>query len=78
MKIVLLDNADMKIMFIDVPDDMIEDDVYEWLVKQEFYHQGLCSYMAGPLRYWPVEHHEFGFDEETMEETHEVWKSRIK
>lgn len=78
MKIVVLNSAEMKIVFIDVPDEMVEGDIHKWLVKQNFFQKGQCSYMAGPLFYWPVEYHEFGLDKETMEETHEVRKTRIK
>ena len=70
MKIIVMDCANARIDVLNVPENMVGEDVELFLVEHG-YSLNNISWMAVPADYVPVQFHEFGIDEENGKEVHE-------
>ena len=77
MKIIIMDCANARIDFLNVPENMVGEDVELFLVEHD-YSLNNISWMAVPADYVPVRFHEFGIDEENGKEVHEQRDARLK
>ena len=77
MKIIIMDCANARIDVLNVPENMISEDVELFLVEHD-YSLNNISWMAVPADYVPVQFHEFGIDEENGKEVHEQRDTRLK
>ena len=77
MKISVMDCANARIDFLNVPENMVGEDVEHFLVEHD-YSLNNISWMAVSADYIPVLFHEFGIDEENGKEVHEQRDARLK
>ena len=77
MKIIVVDCANVRIDVLNVPENMVGEDVELFLVEHD-YSLNNISWMAVPADYVPVQFHEFGIDEENGKEVHEQRDTRLK
>ena len=72
-----MDCANARIDFLNVPENMVGEDVEHFLVEHD-YSLNNISWMAVSADYIPVLFHEFGIDEENGKEVHEQRDARLK
>lgn len=77
MKIIVMDCANARIDVLNVPENMVGEDVELFLVEHD-YSLNKISWMAVPADYVPVQFHEFGIDEENGKEVHEQRETKLK
>ena len=77
MKIIVVDCANVRIDVLNVPENMVGEDVELFLVEHDYFLNNI-SWMAVPADYVPVQFHEFGIDEENGKEVHEQRDTRLK
>lgn len=77
MKIIIMDCANARIDVLNVPENMISEDVELFLVEHD-YSLNNISWMVVPADDIPVQFHEFGIDEENGKEVHEQRDARLK
>ena len=77
MKIIVMDCANARIDVLNVPENMVGEDVELFLVEHD-YSLNNISWMAVPVDYVPVQFHEFGIDEENGKEVHEQRETKLK
>ena len=77
MKIIVMDCANARIDVLNVPENMVGEDVELFLVEHD-YSLNNISWMAVPADYVPVQFHEFGIDEENGKEVHEQRETKLK
>ena len=77
MKIIVVDCANVRIDVLNVPENMVGEDVELFLVEHD-YSLNNISWMAVPADYVPVQFHEFGIDEDNGKEVHEQRDTRLK
>ena len=71
MKIIVMDNANVRIDVLNVPDHMIEEDIEQFLAEHD-YSLNNISWMAAPIDFVPVQFHEYGICHTDGEELHFV------
>ena len=75
MKIIVMDSVNVRIDFLTVPDNMIDEDIEQFLVEHD-YSLNNISWMAAPIDFVPVQFHEY--NNEDGEETHTIRHARLK
>ena len=77
MKIAILNHADLRLEFVNVPDDMLDDDIDKFLAEHDFSLNNI-SWFAAPIDYLPVVFHEFGILHDDGSEVHFQRRARLK
>ena len=77
MKIIVMDSANVRIEFLNVPDHMLEEDI-EVFLAEHGYSLNSLSWMAAPIDFVPVQFHDFGTCHSNGEEIHVVRHARLK
>ena len=77
MKIIVMDCANVRIEFLNVPDHMLGEDI-EVFLAEHGYSLNSISWMAAPIDFVPVQFHDFGTCHSNGEEIHVVRHARLK
>ena len=77
MKIIVMDSANVRIDFLNVPDHMIEEDIEQFLVEHD-YSLNNISWMAAPVDFVSVQFHDYGICQTNGEEIHVRREARLK
>ena len=77
MKIIVMDSANVRIEFLNVPDHMLGEDI-EVFLAEHGYSLSSISWMAAPIDFVPVQFHDFGTCHSNGEEIHVVRHARLK
>ena len=77
MKSIVMDSANVRIEFLNVPDYMIEEDIEQFLAEHD-YSLNNISWMAAPIDFVPVQFHDFGICQANGEEIHVTRQARLK
>ena len=77
MKIIVMDSANVRIEFLNVPDHMLGEDI-EVFLAEHGYSLNSISWMAAPIDFVPVQFHDFGTCHSNGEEIHVVRHARLK
>lgn len=75
MKIIVMDSVNVRIDFLNIPDNMIDENIERFLVEHD-YSLNNISWMAAPIDFVPVQFHEY--NNEDGEETHTIRHARLK
>jgi len=77
MKIVVLNHADLRLEFLDVPDDLLNGDAEKFLIEHG-YPLDKISWFAAPIDSLPVTFHHYGISKKNGGETHSQRQARLK
>ena len=77
MKIIVMDSANVRIEFLNVPDHMLEENI-ETFLAEHGYSLSSISWMAAPIDFVPVQFHDYGTCHTNGEEIHVVRHARLK
>jgi len=77
MKIVVLNHADLRLEFLNVPDHMLNDDA-EGFLAEHGYSLDNISWFAAPIDYLPVIFHDYGICKMNGEEMDCQRRARLK
>ena len=77
MKIIVMDSVNVRIDFLNIPDNMINENIEQFLVEHD-YSLNNISWMAAPIDFVPVEFHEYGICHSDGEELHFVRQGKLK
>ena len=77
MKIIVMNNVDVRIEILNVPDNMIEEDIEVFLAEHD-YPLNDISWMAAPVDYIPVQFHSYGTCATDGQEIHSTREVRLK
>lgn len=78
MKIIVLNNADLRIEVLNVPDQMVEEDGIEVFLAEHDYSLNNISWMAAPIDFVPVQFHEYGICQTNGKEMSITHHARLK
>jgi len=80
MKIVILDSKNAKVIYLDVEDEMVNDDsVYPFLKEHGYGDSGIYSWMAVPeVEYVPIEYHRHAIHKRDGKEVHQTCNERLR
>jgi hypothetical protein len=77
MKIIVMDSANVRIEFLNVPDHMLGEGI-EVFLAEHGYSLSSISWMAAPIDFVPVQFHDLGTCHSNGEEIHVVRHARLK
>ena len=77
MKIIVMDSVNVRIDFLNIPDNMIDEDIEQFLVEHD-YSLNNISWMAAPIDFVPVQFHDYGICHSDGEELHFVRQGKLK
>lgn len=77
MKIIVMDSANVRIEFFDVPDNMLNDDIERFLAEH-FISINNVSWMAAPVNFVTVLLHDIRLDRESGDEVHSMRAAKLK
>jgi len=80
MKIVILDSKNAKVIYLDVEDEIINDDsVYPFLKEHGYGDPDIYSWMAVPnAEYVPIEYHRHAIHKGVGKKVHQTCKERLR
>ena len=77
MKIIVMDSANVRIEFFDVPDNMLNDDIERFLAEH-FISINNVSWMAAPVNFVTVLLHDIRLDKESGDAVHSLRAAKLK